>query len=171
MAFFQNEAFQSFQNTVIYQSSKIFQVLSAWFPVSQRKPMSDCPAENLDALTLLGCRMKPSFCIPTKTCPQIHPNSNLSSFTGLCSQFIHCSQEQSNSRWSGGQGLSTETVNSYRQACTKWTVLLTHLAFNLQTEKKKKKRLCFVGEQGSSWSIVLLLPTNNYFSDVIAYRT
>lgn len=141
MAFFQNEAFQSFPNMDIYHSSKILQVLSVWFSVSQRKPMSDCPAENLDALTFLGCRTKPSFCIPTKTCPQIHPNSNLSSFTGLCAQFIYCSQEQSNSRWSGGQGLSTETVNFYRQACTKWTVLLTHLAFNLQTKKKKKRAL------------------------------
>lgn len=40
-----------------------------------------------------------------------------------------------NSRWSGGEGMSTETINFCKKACTKCTVVLTHLAFNSQTKQ------------------------------------
>lgn len=103
---------------------------------SPRKPTPDCPGENLDVLSLLGCRMMPSSSLPPAKHAQKNPPKRQAAI--LCGYLLSLRvvlPGVANSRWSGGAGMSPETINFCKKACTKCTVVLTHLAFNSQTKQ------------------------------------
>lgn len=78
------------------------------------------------------CQVSPS---PCKTWPKNPPKHQAAILHGYV-LWVHVAVPRVvNSRWSGGEGVSTETVNFCKKACTKCTVVLTHLVFNLHTKQ------------------------------------
>lgn len=134
LKFFQNDVFHFFQNTPLFipqQNHFKYKMHD-----SRRKPTPDCPAENLDALSLLGCRMTPSFSLPpsAKYAQKNPPKHQAAILCGSVLSVRVALPRVANSRWSGGEGMSTEIVKFFKKACTKCTVALTYLAVNLQTK-------------------------------------